>query len=146
MSSDGSPGRCWLAPDALSLPFRPCVPAGLATAAGHLCSSPALREACPARADTAHAPAPWVASPGAVLTRATGAGHRTRVAEDAREGTSQTSGVHVVRVEVENPPFGHRMPLLPVHTTLCPLITAHVSRSGNTPPCKTQRGSQRQPR
>lgn len=55
-------------------------------------------------------PLPGWRQPGAVLTRATGAGHRTRVAEDAREGTSQTSGVHVVRVEVENPPFGHRMP------------------------------------
>lgn len=72
-------------------------------------------------------PLPGWRQPGAVLTRATGAGHRTRVAEDAREGTSQTSGVHVVRVEVENPRLG----------TGCPVTGAYNPLSSDHCPCLT---------
>lgn len=146
MSSDGSPGRCWLAPDALSLPFRPCVPAGLATAAGHLRSSPALREARPARADTAHAPVPWVASARGCPHE----GHRRRTPDSSGRGCAGRNIPDLRSPRGQGgggePPVWAQDALLPVHTTLCPLITAHVSRSGNTPPCKTQRGSQRQPR
>lgn len=128
MSSDGSPGRCWLAPDALSLPFRPCVPAGLATAAGHLCSSPALREACPARADTAQAPAPWVASARGCPHE----GHRRRTPDSSGRGCA---GRNIPDLRSPRGQGGGGEP--PLLGTGCPVTGAYNPLSSDHCPCLT---------